>query len=97
MTKSNFETTIKAFEDRMAQRRRMLKVAGVHLTQRQVLEDVDGKIKDSILKCHECSNGDVCMTWLETAVEGALPPEFCPNHDTFLGLITKPQEDEANS
>ncbi|WP_339758497.1 DUF6455 family protein [uncultured Sulfitobacter sp.] len=86
MTSSLFETTIGAFEERMALRRKMLSVTGIMLPKRRIPQDVEDEIRDSIINCYECKSGDTCATWLATAADGVPPPEFCPNRDSILRL-----------
>lgn len=89
MTSSLFEATICAFEERMALRRKMLKVTGVKLSKRCQSQDAEGKIRDSIINCYECKSGETCVRWLATAADGVEPPEFCPNRDIILGQVLK--------
>ena len=86
MTTSLFETTIGAFEKRMALRRKMLNVTGVTLPKRRIPKDVEDKIRDTIINCYECKSGETCASWLATADDGVPPPAFCPNRDTILRL-----------
>lgn len=86
MTSSLFETTIGAFEERMALRRKMLGVTDVKLPKLRIPKHVEDKTRDSIINCYECKSGDTCASWLSTAAEGVPPPEFCPNRDTILRL-----------
>ena len=60
MTSSLFETTIGAFEERMALRRKMLSVTGVKLPKRRIPKDVEDEIRNSIINCYECKSGDTC-------------------------------------
>jgi hypothetical protein len=86
MTSSLIETTIGAFEERMALRRKMLNVTGVRLSKRRLSQDVEDKIRDSIINCYECKSGDTCTSWLAAVADEVPPPEFCPNRDTILRL-----------
>lgn len=96
MTSSLFETTIGAFEGRMALRRKMLNVTGVKLPKRRIPQDVEDELRDSIVNCYECKDGDTCVTWLATATEGVPPPEFCPNRDSILRLKADGYSKEPN-
>lgn len=86
MLKGLFEETISAFEERMELRRKMLKATGVKVKKRRVDKDLENRIRESIITCHECNSSDTCHSWLEHAQEGAVPPHFCPNHDLILQL-----------
>jgi len=86
MTLSLFETTIGAFEERMALRRKMFNVTGVKLPKRRLTPDVEVRIRDSIINCYECKSGDTCTSWLAEVADDVPPPEFCPNRDTILRL-----------
>jgi len=86
MTSSLFETTIGAFEERMALRRKMLSVTGVKLPERRIPQDVEDEIRDSVINCYECKSGDTCESWLATVADGVPPPKFCPNRDLILRL-----------
>lgn len=78
--------TIGAFEERMALRRRMLSVTGFRLPKRRIPQKVEDRIRNSIINCYECKNGDTCASWLTTVEDGVPPPSFCLNRDTVLRL-----------
>ena len=97
MTDSPFEETVRAFEERMALRRKMLKVTGVKLKTKRVPKDVEDMIRDSIFACNDCTSEDACRHWLDTAPEGEPPPAFCPNKETLEKLKARSVEGETIS
>ncbi|MHA6323819.1 DUF6455 family protein [Roseivivax sp. CAU 1753] len=86
MTLDLFETTLRAFEDRMLLRRRMLHVTGAVPPSGPVSASMADDIRRSIVNCHTCTGADICAPWLDDADVGAQPPEFCPNRHTILRL-----------
>jgi hypothetical protein len=86
MSSSLLEKTIQAFEERMALRRRMLRLAGVALPGRNIPESIEEEIRESIFKCNDCGSGTECAAWLAAAKPGTPPAAFCPNRDAILRL-----------
>lgn len=97
MAENLFETTIGAFEERMALRRKMLSLTGVQFPKRRIPKDVEDQIRDSIINCYECESGETCALWQLSAADGTAPPDFCPNHDTILRLKSMGCSMEAGS
>jgi hypothetical protein len=85
MTSTLFETTIGAFEERMALRRKMLGVTGVKFPKR-LTQELQDEVRESILACYACKSGETCANWLAKTADGVSPPAFCPNHDAILRL-----------
>ena len=83
---NDLETTIGAFEVRMALRRRMLSITGVHFPVHDPSEDLEALLKQSVINCFECENGDCCARWLEAAKAKTSPPAFCRNRGTYQQL-----------
>lgn len=75
---SNLETTLGAFEERMAMRRRMMAVTGASI-RKKTMASLEDKMRESVTRCHDCENGDYCRVWLEAVDPGVTPPDFCPN------------------
>ena len=95
MSSSLLETTIEAFEERMALRRRMLRLAGVTLPSRNIPENIEDEIRDSIFKCDDCASGEECAACLAAAKPGTPPAAFCPNRDAILRLKAEGYASEA--
>ncbi len=79
MTNELLETTMRAFEDRMAMRRKMLKLTGVTncgISGSQKLEDLQ---RESVENCVNCKEAEACKLWLIAADSGVDAPDFCPN------------------
>lgn len=86
MTVSAMEHVVGAFENRMGLRRRMLAVAGVTMpgSGLSLLQEIEERA--TIVRCFECRSESACVQWLETAIESADPPAFCPNGAAILRM-----------
>lgn len=82
----NLETTIGAFEKRMALRRRMLRITGVEMLHSPTTPNQENLIRYSVENCMECKSADYCAVWLEAVDEGVDPPDFCPNAEMMREL-----------
>ncbi|MEO0938069.1 MAG: DUF6455 family protein [Pseudomonadota bacterium] len=80
------ETTIEAFEARMALRRKMFRRTGVQMPRSNGTPDQENLIKQSVVRCVACQAADACAVWLDAAHPDAAPPAFCPNADMLQDL-----------
>ena len=90
---NDFETTIGAFEDRMALRRRMMAVTGVHVSK-EMAASMEEITRQSVVRCFECENSDYCRVWLEAVDPGVMPPDFCPNAELNRQLLKEHVADQ---
>ena len=83
---NNLETTIGAFEKRMAMRRKMLHVTGVELPNASKSAEIERIFRETVVNCFDCKSADYCAAWLEAVDPGVEPPEFCPNSGAIRDL-----------
>lgn len=70
--------------------RRMMRLTGVNLAQ---IDGYGGEsaLRNAIVRCIGCSNGEECRAWAAKAEQGSPPPAFCRNAELFTALAEPDQ------